>query len=201
MSGDGEHPLAAVMMDEERGNAHESDIEIEESGIMSSPLENISPITPWQDTSVTFPWTRWVESLRLRKRGGVQPTNYVDGWVDGPSMTSEDLVTSLWNKKPWDQVSGGSSSILGTVKTTSMSVPASSAPRSRTNTITSSSIVVSRRSVESTRSGIYDAITQAGSMMAVKRRHVLREIYTSEVHYVEGLQTIVQASVLDRIRI
>jgi hypothetical protein len=83
---------------------------------------------------------------------------------------------------------------LGTMKTASMSVPPSSAPRSRTNTITSNSMAVSRQSMESTRSSIYDAMTQASKVMAIRRRHVLREIYSSEAHYVDGLQTVVQVS-------
>jgi hypothetical protein len=83
------------------------------------------------------------------------------------------------------------------MKTASMSIPPSSAPRSRTNTITNNSIAVSRQSMESTRSSLYDTMTQATRVMAIRRRHVLREIYISEAHYVDGLQSVVQVSDLE----
>lgn len=176
---------------EAQGVDAESEQSIPTSFSQSDPPPRVSLL----ETGATYPWTKWVESLRLRKRG-IQPSPYVDGWLDGPSIHSEEIIPSLWDNKPWDQASGGSSSILGTVKTASMSVPPSSAPRSRATTATSS-IVLSRQSVESTRSSIYDAMTHASKLMAIRRRHVLREIYSSEENYVYGLRTIVQAGISD----
>lgn len=196
MSGDSENSLVALSLNEEE-ETQESDARAEESEFISPPAGFPSLLSPF-DIGATYPWTKWVESLRSRKRGDYRPAACINGWFDDPSVNREDPIPdSLWDMKSWDQVSGGSSSILGTVKTASMSVPASLAPRSRTNTITSSSIVASRQSVESNRSSIYDTAVQVAKAMAIRRRHVLCEIYSSEVHYVDGLQTIVQASVLD----
>lgn len=167
----------------------DSDAETEPCELLHSPPSGYPPLTP-----ATYPWSKWVDSLRLKKRG-YQPGTYVDGWFDGPSVDRDDIASTLGNTRPWDQVSGGTASILGTMKTASMSMPPSSAPRSRTNTITSNSIAAPRQSMESTRSSIYDAMTQASRVMAIRRRHVLREIYSSEAHYVDGLQTVVQVSV------
>ncbi|QGA14861.1 hypothetical protein EYB26_002517 [Talaromyces marneffei] len=170
--------------------APDSDAETEDCELLHSPPRGYPPSTPSFESNAAYPWSKWVDSLRLKKRG--QPGTYVDGWFDGPSVDREDIASTLGNKQPWDQISGGTASILGTMKTASMSVPPSSAPRSRTNTITSNSIAVSRQSMESTRSSIYDAMTQASKVMAIRRRHVLREIYSTEVRYVDGLQTVVQ---------
>ncbi|EED21083.1 Rho guanyl nucleotide exchange factor, putative [Talaromyces stipitatus ATCC 10500] len=190
MSEQMEDPPAVEDGEEEDEDVEESDAETGNCELLHSPPADYTPLAPSLDSSATYPWSRWVDSLR-RKRG-YRTGTYVDGWFDGPSVDRDDIDLTLCNKRPWDQVSGGTASILGTMKTASMSVPPSSAPRSRTNTITSNSNVVSRQSMESTRSSIYDAITQAGKVMAIRRRHVLREIYSSEVHYVDGLQTVVQ---------
>lgn len=171
----------------------DSDAETESCELLHSPPSGYPPLTTSVESSAAYPWSKWVDSLRLKKRG-YQPETYVDGWFDGPSVDRDDIASTLSNKRPWDQVSGGTASILGTMKTASMSVPPSSAPRSRTNTITSNGMAVSRQSMESTRSSIYDAMTQASKVMAIRRRHVLREIYTSEVNYVDGLRTVVQVS-------
>lgn len=171
----------------------DAETETEPCELLHSPPSGYPPLTPSLDSSATYPWSKWVDSLRLRKRG-CQPGTYVDGWFDGPSVDREDIASTLSSKRPWDQVSGGTASILGTMKTASMSVPPSSAPRSRTNTITSNSMAISRQSMESTRSSIYDAMTQASRVLAIRRRHVLREIYSSEAHYVDGLQAVLQAS-------
>lgn len=171
----------------------DSEAETEPCELLHSPPSGYPPLTP---PLATYPWSKWVDSLRLKKRG-YQPGSYVDGWFDGPSVDRDDIASTLGNKRPWDQVSGGTASILGTMKTASLSVPPSSAPRSRTNTITSNNMAVSRQSMESTRSSIYDAMTQASKVMAIRRRHVLREIYSSEAHYVDGLQTVVQVSLLE----
>lgn len=171
----------------------DSDVETETCELLHSPPSGYPPLTTSVESSAAYPWSKWVDSLRLKKRG-YQPETYVDGWFDGPSVDRDDIASTLSNKRPWDQVSGGTASILGTMKTASMSVPPSSAPRSRTNTITSNGMAVSRQSMESTRSSIYDAMTQASKVMAIRRRHVLREIYTSEVNYVDGLRTVVQVS-------
>ncbi|KAF3389692.1 hypothetical protein DPV78_011493 [Talaromyces pinophilus] len=185
---------SAITDGEEEEEAFEDfdwDAEPEPCEILHSPPSGYPPLTPSLESSANYPWSKWVDSLRLKKRV-YQPGTYVDGWFDGPSVDRDDIASTLGNKRPWDQVSGGTASILGTMKTASLSVPPSSAPRSRTNTITSNSMAVSRQSMESTRSSIYDAMTQASKVMAIRRRHVLREIYSSEEYYVDGLQTVVQ---------
>jgi hypothetical protein len=183
--------LSASVIEDE---THGLDVEAEKSSLACS-FQSYSPplLNTSLGTAATYPWTRWVESLRLRRRD-YRPAPFVNGWHDGPSVGNEDVLSSPWDNRPWDQVSGRSSSILGTVKTTSMSIPPSSAPRSRANTVASSSIVPSRQSIESTHSTIYDAMTHASRLMAIKCRHVLREIYSSEENYVNGLQTILQVS-------
>lgn len=148
------------------------------------------------DTPVFYPWTRWVDSLRSRKRRGPKPSSHVDGWFDGPLTIAEEgkdsLAPSSQGMESCDQVSGRSSSILGRVKTASISIPTTSEPKSRTNTITSNSIVPSRRSVDSTRSTLFDMMSHGSRARAARRRHILREIYSSEANYVHGLQTLVQ---------
>lgn len=154
------------------------------------------------DTPVLYPWTRWVESLRSRSRRGPKPSAHVDGWFDGPSVIAEEgkypLAPSWQGMESCDQVSGRSSSILGRVKTASISIPTSSEPKSRTNTITSNSVVPSRRSVDSTRSTLYEMMSHGSRVRASRRRHILREIYSSEANYVHGLQTLVQVGYPDK---
>lgn len=173
----------------------ESDAETENCELLHSPPSVYPPLTPTLESNASYPWSRWVDSLRLKKRAS-QPGTHVEGWFDGPSVDRDDIASTLGNKSPWDQVSGGTASILGTMKTASMSIPPSNATRSRSNTIGSTSITARRQSMESTRSGIHDATTQASRAMAIRRRHVLHEIYSSEAHYVDGLQTAVQVSLL-----
>ncbi|CRG90872.1 Rac guanine nucleotide exchange factor JJ [Talaromyces islandicus] len=148
------------------------------------------------DIHVLYPWTRWVESLRSKKHRGPKPSAHVDGWLDGSPAIAEEgkepLAPSIQGMESRDQMSGCSSSILGRVKTASLSIQTSSEPKSRTNTITSNSIVPSRRSVESTQSTLYSMMSHGSRLRAVKRRHILREIYSSEANYVHGLQTLVQ---------
>jgi hypothetical protein len=149
------------------------------------------------DTSVLYPWTRWVESLRSRSRRGPKPSAHIDGWFDGPPAIVEEegkypLAPSWQGMESCEQVSGCSSSILGRVKTASISISTSSELKSRTNTITSNSNVPSRRSVESTRSTLFEIMSHGSRVRAAKRRHILREIYSSEANYVHGLQTLVQ---------
>jgi len=151
------------------------------------------------NTHVLYPWTRWVESLRSRRYRCAEPAVDVDGWFDGPStVTAEDckskspLTPSLQGIESCDLGSERSSSILGRVHTASISVQSLSDPKSRTNTITSNSIVPSRRSADSNRSTLYEMMPHGSKVRAVRRRYILREIYSSEANYVHGLQTLVQ---------
>ncbi|KAH8703150.1 putative Rho guanyl nucleotide exchange factor [Talaromyces proteolyticus] len=145
------------------------------------------------DAHASYPWTRWVESLRSRRKE-YQPATHVDGWFDEPPFNEKvkyPLAPSSPVGESVDQLSV-CSSILGRVKTASISIPTSSDLRSMTNTIASSSIKPSRKSMDSTRSALYGIMNHANKARAVKRRHVLREIYSSEANYVHGLQTLVQ---------
>lgn len=166
---------------------------------------NEGPLRPGNGPN--SPFKKWVKSFRSRRRPAHQiPPVYVDGWMDEASTIPEETSISTSPptvQKPWDQMSGGSSSILGTVKTASMGVATASVVRSRTNTLTShrsSSISSPMPSFETRKSLDSVNLTKTVSMenairgRAVKRRHVLREICVSESNYVHGLQTLGQVN-------
>lgn len=190
------------------GNQEEDDDDFRDSHLRIE-RDLFSPNKPplRTDNSTNYPFKKWVNSFRSRRRVAHQiPPVYVDGWFDEPSMVPDETPISTSPptvQKPWDQMSGGSSSILGTVKTASMSMATASVVRSRTNTLTShrsasvSSPIPSfetRRSLDSVNLTKNLSMDNAIRCRAVKRRHVLQEICVSESNYVHGLQTLVQVS-------
>ncbi|KAL1962172.1 hypothetical protein VTN77DRAFT_518 [Rasamsonia byssochlamydoides] len=150
------------------------------------------------DTGTNYPFKKWMDSFRSRRRAVPRiPEVYVEGWFDEPSAVTNDaeFSTSPPQEQQWDRLSGGSSSILGTVKTASMSLATQSfATRSRANTHSSHQSAQSgpevRRSFDSVRRTTSLSMENAVRSRAGKRRHVLHEIFVSESNYVDGLQAL-----------
>lgn len=170
----------------------------------SFDVENIKTAA---GAGTNYPFKKWMDSFRSKKRAGSRiPKVYVEGWFDEPSTVASDTEISTsppLQEQQWDRLSGGSSSILGTVKTASLSLATQSfATRSRANTHSSHQSASQsdnlsgfemRRSVESVRRTTA-SMESAVRSRAGRRRHVLHEIFVSESNYVDGLQTLSKVS-------
>ncbi|OXV09890.1 hypothetical protein Egran_02346 [Elaphomyces granulatus] len=144
---------------------------------------------------------KWVDSIRSRKTTSSQtPRVYIEGWVDEPFGNISDSSLSPFpsfqelHEQQWDRLSGGSSSILETVKTTSISINTQSAVRSRATTQSTHQSVCrsnseARGSIDSVRL-TSTTLDDGVRSRAIKRREILHEILTSEVDYVMGLRTL-----------
>jgi hypothetical protein len=150
---------------------------------------------------------KWVDSIRSRKAISSRTSQvYIEGWVDEPAFgnVSDSSLSPFPNfqdlhEHQWDRLSGGSSSILETVKTTSISINTQSAVRSRATTQSTHRSVCrsealsnseARGSIDSVRPTSMKTLDDAVRIRAVKRRDILHEIFTSEVDYVMGLRTL-----------
>ncbi|KKA19997.1 Rho guanyl nucleotide exchange factor [Rasamsonia emersonii CBS 393.64] len=163
---------------------------------------NVENTTTPAGAGTNYPFKKWMDSFRSKKRVSRIPEVYVEGWFDEPSTVTNDTEISTsppLQDQQWDRLSGGSSSILGTVKTASMSLATQSfATRSRANTHSSHQSASQsdnlsgfemRRSGESVRRTT-SSMENAVRSRAGRRRHVLHEIFISESNYVDGLQTL-----------
>ena len=166
-------------------------------------LETIAPAA--SDTGASRPFKKWVDSFRSRKRVRPVPSVWVDGW---PDEAPDTAASSPPSEHQWDQSSAGSSSILGTMKTTSLSMVTSSVTRSRANTISSHQSVSFgsakpnsdlRKSIDSVGVSRSLSLENATRTRAIRRRHLLHEIYASESNYVHGLQTLIKVSIRARL--
>jgi hypothetical protein len=156
------------------------------------------------DPSASYPFKKWMDSFRSRRRAVPRiPEVYVEGWFDelSPVVNDSEISSSPpLQEQQWDRFSGGSSSILGTVKTASMSLATQSfATRSRANTHSSQQSdpipgFEMRRSLDSVRRTASLSMETAVRSRAGKRRHVLHEIFVSESNYVDGLQALSKVS-------
>lgn len=159
--------------------------------------------TPTQTQPVAYPFKKWMESFRTRKR--LPPTiaeRYVEGWSDSSQTESsaQDPTTrrgSIQDQR-WDRLSGHSSQ-LGTVKTTEFSITSQSVARSRgaTQSTTTQSIFSDQRiSAESSRPRSSGYVDEAAEQRANKRRQVLRELVATEADYVQGLKALTGVSLV-----
>lgn len=156
---------------------------------------------PTQFQITAYPFKKWVNSFRTRKR--LRPTvaeRYVEGWSDSSQteFPAQDPATRHdWLKdQRWDRSSGHSSE-LGTVKTATMSIASQSVARSRgttQSTTTHSATSDLRVSADSSRPRSSGYVDEAAEQRANKRRQVLRELVATEADYVQGLKALTGVS-------
>lgn len=174
----------------------------------SQPLlseTNISGI-PISPNGGYRPFKRWMDSIRWKKASaGALPERYVAGW---PSEGSgDDGQLKKFNTFPrirqgcQNKFSSTSSSVLQTVKSTSMSAASFSAlskTRKTTKCSTQRSACQSsglsgsdvRMSIDSNVLTSTFTLDEAAWNRATKRRQVLREIHITEASYVAGLKAL-----------
>lgn len=164
-------------------------------------LKDECQTAPTQTQPVAYPFKKWVDSFRTRKRLPRTITErYVEGWSDFSQAESsgQDPATrrgSIQDHR-WDRSSGHSSQ-LGTVKTTEFSITSQSVARSRgaTQSTTTQSVFSDLRvSADSSRPRSSGYVDEAAEQRANKRRQVLRELVTTEADYVQGLKALTGVS-------
>ncbi|OJJ02623.1 hypothetical protein ASPVEDRAFT_132573 [Aspergillus versicolor CBS 583.65] len=147
---------------------------------------------PSDRSPISSPFKRWVNSLRPRKTFEPQP--YIEGWQctsqenGGPRYLSphQGSLEQQWEK------SSGKSSHLGTIKTATMSITSQSVIRSRrtTQSTTNQSKSDIRNSIDSLRPTLTTSIDEEAQARATKRRQVLQEIITTESDYIFDLKAL-----------
>lgn len=146
--------------------------------------------------NIPHPFRKWMDSFRARKR--VPPTipeRYVEGWSD--SSQTEFVPPNAGGRR--DSLLSGHSSVLGTVRTTTVSITSRSLGRSRGTTHSTacrSSISDARFSADSSRPASSQYVDDQAETRANKRRQVLREMLTTEIDYVMGLKALTGVSSL-----
>lgn len=163
--------------------------------------EQCQPTTPTPAQPAAYPFRKWMNSFRTRKR--LPPTiaeRYVEGWSDSsqtePSVQDPGTGRSSIQDPRWDRSSGHSSQ-LGTVKTTDFSITSQSVARSRgaTQSTTTQSVFSDLRvSADSSRPRSSGFVDEAAELRANKRRQVLRELVATEADYVHGLKALTGVS-------
>jgi hypothetical protein len=154
-------------------------------------------------TKSHYPLRKWMNSLRSKKPSASRtPQALVEGWPDEFSDGVSDAGLSPFpnfQEQQWDQLSKRSSSILGTIKTASISIATQSGVRSRTTTQSTHrspcrsealSNSEARASIDSTRLTSIATLDDAVRSRAARRRQILHELYTSEADYVTGLKAL-----------
>lgn len=164
-------------------------------------VESTSSIdrVPSDRSPISSPFKRWVNSLRPRKTAGPQP--YIEGW----QCTSQENGTPKYLsphqgslEQQWEKGSGKSSH-LGTIKTATMSITSQSVIRSRRNTqsTTNQSKSDIRNSIDSLRPTLTTSIDEEAQTRATKRRQVLQEIITTESDYIFDLKALTNVRTVD----
>jgi hypothetical protein len=153
---------------------------------------------PSDRSPISSPFKRWVSSLRPRKTFEQQP--YIEGWQctsqenGGPRYLSphQGSLEQQWEK------SSGKSSHLGTIKTATMSITSQSVIRSRrtTQSTTNQSKSDIRNSIDSLRPTLTTSIDEEAQARATKRRQVLQEIITTESDYIFDLKALTNVSTI-----
>lgn len=145
-----------------------------------------------------YPFKRWMNSFRIRKR---EPSTiqerYVHGWPSPPKVPSpQDSPPRrpIPSFDPQSNKSSPRSSVLETVRTTTMSTTTSQITRSRgttTSTANQSTFSDPRNSLENSRLSPRVCGDPGAEERANKRREVLKELVLTEVDYVQGLKALV----------
>lgn len=156
---------------------------------------------PAQIQAPTYPFQKWMNSFRTRKRQRPRiPERFVEGWPEASSIetASQNRISrpgSLQDQR-WER-SSGHSSRLGTVQTATLSIASQSLARSRgttQSTTTQSAISELRMSADSSRPRSSGYVDEAAEQRATKRRQVLRELLDTEADYIQGLKALTGVS-------
>ncbi|KAL4778324.1 hypothetical protein BJX76DRAFT_362833 [Aspergillus varians] len=156
-------------------------------------LQDCAKINNYIDRVPTSsPFKRWVNSLRPKKTFGPQP--HIEGWQYTPRENGDQTHISPHHgslEQQWEKLSGKSSH-LGTIKTATMSVTSQSVVRSRrtTQSTTNRSKSDFRGSIDSLRPAISPSIDEEAQSRAIKRRQVLQEIIATESDYIFDLKAL-----------
>jgi hypothetical protein len=139
------------------------------------------------------PFRRWVNSLRPKKTPPISQ-RFIEGWQFSPRGSYDNAYLSPRNgsQEQWEKQSGNSSH-LDTMKTTTVSVTSQSVVRSRRNTQSTTNRSVKsdiRTSVDSIRPVLSTLIDEEAQNRALRRRQVLQEIITTESDYIFGLKAL-----------
>ncbi|RMJ27051.1 hypothetical protein PHISP_02060 [Aspergillus sp. HF37] len=162
-------------------------LENAESGLQAARIDDAEE--PADRDLIVHPFKRWVNSLRKNWRPPL-PEKCVEGWPDVGGNTLSPYHGT--QDQQWESLSAYSSQ-LGTVKTTSMSIPSQRGVRSRgttastTNQSGNSDIRTSIDSLKPTQSATLD---EAAHSRSIKRRQLLQEIVDTESDYVFGLKSL-----------
>lgn len=165
-------------------------------------LKDEDNATPTQVQAPAYPFQKWMNSFRTRKRQRPRiPERYVEGWPDDSpteaTLQSQGSRPGSLQEQRWEGSSGHSSQ-LGTVKTASMSIASQSVARSRGtthSTTTQSAISELRVSADSSWPRSSGYVDEAAEQRAAKRRQVLRELLDTEADYIQGLKALTGVSV------
>ncbi|KAL3458620.1 hypothetical protein BJX64DRAFT_291999 [Aspergillus heterothallicus] len=149
--------------------------------------------TPIDRVPTPSPFRRWVNSLRPKKTFPVSQ-RYIEGWQLSPKGSCDDTYLSphYGSQEQWEKLSGNSSH-LGTMKTATVSVTSQSVVRSRRNTQSTTNRSMKsdlRTSIDSLRPVLSTSIDEEAQNRAIKRRQVLQEIITTESDYIFGLKAL-----------
>ncbi|KAL4913771.1 hypothetical protein BDW62DRAFT_220503 [Aspergillus aurantiobrunneus] len=145
---------------------------------------------PADRAPASSPFKRWVNSLRVKKASGPQP--HIEGWQDTLRGSGDQKYLYHGSlEQQWEKLSGKSSH-LGTIKTATMSITSQSLIRSRrtTQSTTNRSKSDFRGSIDSLRPALSTSIDEEAQNRAIKRRQVLQEIITTESDYIFGLKAL-----------
>ncbi|CAG8270738.1 unnamed protein product [Penicillium salamii] len=128
------------------------------------------------------PFKRWYDSFRPRKHDTSSQRRHVEGWSDSSSHGSRDHRSSV-----------SESSQFETMLTASTRVTSQCLLQSRTSVpgrTTASMFSDSGNSGDSPHSSSSNHLDEATDLRATKRRHILRELVTTECDYVLGLKAL-----------
>lgn len=135
---------------------------------------------------VPRPFKRWYDSFRSRKRDSPNQRRYVEGWSDSSSHGSPRRRSSVSDSSQFGAVLTASTSV------TSQSMLQSGASiRGRT---AASVFSESDNSGNSPRPSSSHRLEEDTDTRATRRRHILRELVTTESDYVLGLKALTGVS-------
>ncbi|OJJ49106.1 hypothetical protein ASPZODRAFT_157569 [Penicilliopsis zonata CBS 506.65] len=141
---------------------------------------------------------RWMSTFRS-KRPVLSQTQerVVEGWPQDPETFGNRIIPphNGFQEQQWEDMSGRSSSFLGTINTASISVATQSVIRSRANTHSTTNQSTRsdiRPSFDSLRPTLSIPLDDAAQNRSIQRRQVLNEILRTESEYVAGLRALTE---------
>jgi hypothetical protein len=179
------HPC--VTMESKDDAVPELVLENAESGLQAARIDDAEELA--DRGLIVHPFKKWVNSLRKNWRPPL-PEKFVEGWPDADGNTLSPYHGA--QDQQWESLSAYSSQ-LGTVKTTSMSVPSQRGVRSRgttASTTNQSGNSDTRTSIDSLKPTQSATLDEAAHSRSIKRRQLLQEIVDTESDYVSGLKSL-----------